>query len=400
MVEWKKVLKISEDQLQHGLELHEKSISVDTLTGTVKPFTDSMASKAVEMLDAGSSSRDIRSAMYKMQMDALNDPAARKDCVDTWKKANVTAISATQFSNNFSLAVKSIADTHHMIEKFDDLLMKATGPGDIRRAKKEGKHAVIMNFQDTIALGGGSNFDEELDRINTFHSLGVRIIQLTYNLRNFVGDGSTERYESGLSYFGSLVVERLNELRIIVDTSHCGYKTTLDAVEASKVPAAATHTSCKSVYDHTRGKTDEELKAIAEKGGYIGTYMVPTFIGFEGGINDWLDHIDYVVDLVGAEHIGIGTDNTHRSANYPKRLALAPFEEMDRKMNWTGFRPEHRLGVEYSEGYTYPPYPNTDLAWVNWPFFSAALVSRGYSDEEIRGFIGGNFLRYWEKIAG
>jgi membrane dipeptidase len=269
-----------------------------------------------------------------------------------------------------------------------DLLVKATSAEDIRRAKRDGKHAIMWNCQNTHGFAGGVDLEEDLKKIDLFFSLGFRVIQLTYNLRNAVGDGCLERYESGLTRFGLKFVERMNELGMLIDTSHCGYQTTLDAVEHSHNPVSATHITCREVYDHPRGKTDEELKAIVEKGGYIGINMIPAFIGGKGDLNQFLDHLDYAVDLVGVDSIGIGTDTGHRD--------LRPEVPVARRW-WTGFRPEHlALGLdmradEMSFG---------SLAWVNWPLYTVGLVSRGYSDQEIQKIIGGNALNIIEGVIG
>lgn len=398
MVDWQKILDVSKDQVEHGLEMHEKSIVCDSLAG-VTPEThlgwlsDEMAKKANEMLGAGRPAREIRTLLEKTRINGLaNNPEMQREFKEMLQKCGVTCTSATLEANNMASAMKSISDTYYLFDKLRDIIVLATRGEDIRRGKKEGRHAVILNFQNTLALGGGLDLERELDNINFFYGLGIRIIQLTYNLRTLVGDGCTERYDSGLSHYGVKVVERMNEVGMIVDTGHCGIKTTMDAVEVSKVPVVASHTCCRAVYNHPRGKTDEALQAIAEKGGYIGILMVPTFLAYQGTIVDWLNHVDHAVDLVGAEHIGIGTDNDPRSANYPIRLA----DKLDEEVYcgfWSGFKPEHRRTSR-----TYPPYPDVDLAWTNWPYYAAALLSRGYSDQEIQGIIGGNFLRFFESV--
>ena len=247
-----------------------------------------------------------------------------------------------------------------------------------------------------MVIGGGGDWERELENLDLLYGLGVRIMQLTYNLRNFVGDGCTERYESGLSYFGVDVVERMNKLGMLVDTGHCGYQTTLDAVEISKTPAIASHTGCRSVYDYPRSKTDEELQAIAENGGYVGIYAYDNFLAKErGNVTDFLDHIDYAVNLIGAEHVGIGTD-AFIHPKMPERL----LEKMDQdEPRWSGFWVQDwleasALAVALIEARV------GSLVWTNWPYFTVGLVSRGYSDQEIQKIIGGNFLRILEKVIG
>jgi len=393
MNELEKILGVTRDEVERGLELHRKSIVCDSLYAMYPDlFTESMVKKANEMLDTGKPLRETEREIAKMYVEeVVGDPKTREEYVKRWRKSGVTSISASLDAYELSPSVENISRYDLMIDKLRDVLTKATCAEDIRRAKKEGKHSILYNFQDTLPIGGGADWERELDNLDLFYGLGVRIIQLTYNLRNFVGDGCTERYESGLTYFGIDVIERMNKLGMIIDTSHCGRQTTLDAAEASKTPVIASHTGCRGLYDHPRNKTDEELKVIAEKGGYVGIYAIDTFIAKEGNIKDFLDHIDYAVKLIGVDHVGIGTD-AGIAPNTPRRL----LEKWDKEEpRWSGFRPEHRVStnmlVECTTG---------SLAWTNWPYFTVGLVSRGYSDQEIQKIIGGNFLRTLEKVVG
>ena len=393
------LLGVSRDEVERGLELHRKSIVCDSLY-TMHPdlFTERMVKKTNELLDAGKSFQVIHRELMKLYVKELvGDPKAREEYVEAWwRKAGVTCISITLSGYDISTAADNISRTDLIIDKLRADLTKATCAEDIRRAKKEGKHAILYNFQNTTAIGGGAVWDRELDNLDLFYGLGVRIIQLTYNFRNFVGDGCTERYESGLSYFGVDVVERMNQLGMLVDTGHCGYLTTLDAVEVSKTPAIASHTGCRGVYDYPRSKTDEELQAIAEKGGYVGIYTIDGFLAKGGGtIRDFLDHIDYAVNLIGVDHVGIGAD-AFLHPKTPKRF----LEKMDREESrWGGFWVQDWVEasalavamVECRVG---------SLVWTNWPYFTVGLVSRGYSDQEIQKIIGGNFLRILEKVIG
>jgi membrane dipeptidase len=188
-----------------------------------------------------------------------------------------------------------------------------------------------MNLQNTTYI------DDELDKLELFYELGIRIIQLTYNQRSLVGDGCTERNPSGLSYFGLQVVRHMNDIGVLIDVSHCSEPTTLDAIEVSQKPVAVTHSFCKSVFDHDRGKSDEVIRALGETGGYFGVLLVPFFLTNEvdANLKHFMSHLDRVVNLVGPEHVGIGTD---WGKEIPPRLV----DVLNKEMYRFGFREEHR----------------------------------------------------------
>jgi len=276
----------------------------------------------------------------------------------------------------------ALMDIALWMRKFDSLdwLVKATSLKDIAQAKKEGKRAVILNFQNTTHIG------TDLDKLDFFYNLGVRVIQLTYNMRNFVGDGCTERTDARLSNFGVQVVKRMNELGILVDLSHCGHKTTMDAIEISTRPVAFTHAFCRELNEHDRGKTNEELKALAENNGYCGIVVVPFFLAEESpSLNHFLAHLEHAIEIMGIDKVGIGTD---WGAVYPEPLRIRLNEESKR----IGFRKEHNVDW----GATVEGFKD----WKDWPNITYGLVSRGYSDNEIKGILGGNFLRIFEEVTG
>jgi len=184
----------------------------------------------------------------------------------------------------------------------------------------------------------------------------------------------------------------MNQVGIIVDTPHSGKQTTLDAARLSEAPMAASHTLCEEVFRHDRGKSDEEIKAIAGTGGLIGVCCIPTFLGERGNVASLMQHVDYIVKLVGADHAAIGTDVSLVPPD-PEGVELKPFPPTTGKnRNW---RPEHRSHV---------PGVSEDcrtgsLVWTNWPYFTVGLVQLGYSDEDVRKIIGGNVLRVLKDVA-
>jgi len=262
--------------------------------------------------------------------------------------------------------------------------VKATTLKDIKQAKVQGKYAIIMGFQDS------EHFGRDLDKLQCFYDLGIRVIQLTYNLRNFVGSGCTERADGGLSLFGIEAIKRMNELGILVDVSHCGYQTMADAIEVSSAPVAVTHAFPHKLYDHDRGKTDEQMQALAAKNGYFGVVTLPCFLRDvfqkQASLDDVLDHIDHVARIMGVDKIGIGTDAL--PSQFPKVLADAS----DRAVLTMGFKKEHKIDT----GAVLQGFED----FRKWPNVTRGLVSRGYTDEEIKGILGGNFLRIFREVCG
>src|SRR6266478_2400421 len=183
-------------------------------------------------------------------------------------------------------------------------LMRVDSPASLDEVKKSGKIGVLLGLQNSEHFRGP-------DDVDLFFSLGQRVSQLTYNSRNLIGNGSTERRDDGISDFGIAIVERLNKLGMVVDVSHCGDRTTLDAFEISKKPVLITHANCRALVPHPRCKTDEAIKKMAETGGVMGITGVRMFVKVDEPttIEDALNHFDHVAKLVGVEHLGVGSDS-------------------------------------------------------------------------------------------
>lgn len=272
---------------------------------------------------------------------------------------------------------------------FDHLpwVTKALKAVDIRRAKTQGKHAAWLSSQ----LFRGVN-DKFLDILEPAYDLGLRLVQLTYNTSNLIGSGCTEPHDNGLTQFGIKTIQAMNRLGIIVDTAHCGPRTTLDACRVSTRPVIATHTSAKGAYRHVRAKSDEEILAIAETGGVIGIVTLPFFLasqpssGRKLGVEVWFDHVDYMKHLVGWQHICIGTD---WPMSLPKSALTGFFAKTLLK---SGFSKRHLdLNMTNLDGFDdYRDFPN----------LTRGLVKKGYSDEQIRGILGENFMRVFKDVCG
>ena len=243
---------------------------------------------------------------------------------------------------------------------------------DIDHAKAKQKIAVIMGLQNA------DEFRDPKD-VKAFFELGLRCAQLTYNSQNLIGSGSTDRVDGGISDYGVEIIKAMNEVGMLVDVSHSGDRTTLDAIELSPKPIAFTHSNCRALNNHPRLKTDEAIRKLAAKGGVMGITGVRNFVKDKEPttVEDIVDHIDHVVKLVGIEHVGIGTDSD-----------LMGYDHMP---------PDQykQLKAGYKSSYAFRDKIDTD--GFNHPRkmydLTAALVRRGYSDSNIQAVLGGNFRR-------
>ena len=347
-------------------------------------YPDELLAQIDEMVTAGTSPSVVVRAIQTATLRSLW-AGDLPGFWEGWEESgvDVTSLTLGGFGEDPFTFENAIYDLGLWTRTFDvvNRFVKVMNAADARRAKAEGKKAVILNFQNT------THFGDDLDNVDLFYDFGLRIVQLTYNQHNLVGDGCTELNPAGLSKFGRAVVDRFNDLGILVDTSHCSEPTTLDAIETSEVPVAVTHAFARSIFAHDRGKSDDVIRAIGESGGYFGILCAPFFITDDPSPNldHFIAHFEHVIDLIGPEHVGIGTD---WGTELPSSLIGAMNEEMAR----FGFRAEHRIDW----GATLGGYET----WQQWPNITRALVARGYSDEQIAGFLGGNFLRVFQEVVG
>jgi len=265
---------------------------------------------------------------------------------------------------------------------FADLpwLQCVTTESEIRHAKRDGKVALYAQWQPYIA------WPRDLKAIDVAYIKGLRSFMLTYNQMDHVGVGCTERVDAGLSMFGLEVVKHCNATGIVVDVSHCGHLTTLDACRHSTKPVTANHTAARGIHTHARGKNDEALRAIADTGGVIGVVAAPPFLTSDPAptVEHMLDHIDYIVELVGWRYVAIGTD-------WPQQAPLDVLKvTLEAGAKSIGFREEDHLDLTLRlDGFQ----DARDL-----PNITRGLVKRGYSDEQIRGVLGENVLRVFSEV--
>ena len=388
---------LSAEEARH---LHYKALVMDSQApGPTRSylFTDGMKAVLEEALDNRMTREQITQLITGMVVQEVQTSTqAKKQYLDLWRKAGVTAASVTcagpgDINLAFDKAVKAIADTRAIVDALEDNMAIILNTHDVEQAHREAKHGLIIDFQDTIPFGS------DLRRIELFYNLGLRVVQLTYNLRNLVGDGCLETHKSGLSYFGREVVQRLNELGMVVDVSHSSEQVGWDALEVSSAPIAITHSFSSNLCQHDRGKSDQLARAIADKGGYFGVLIVPGFLqnrGLVTTLDDFVDHLEHIVDVIGIDHVGIGSDLTGNIIQFPQETPEVTQRDMGQRdhFNWTGFRKEHRHTLEYEMmGYN-------NLG--DWPNITVKLAERGFSEEELRKLLGLNFLRYFREAVG
>ena len=285
----------------------------------------------------------------------------------------------------FESAKANIEKWRNIIARHPDELLLIKSAADLKRAQMEKRFGIIFGFQGTEPLG------EDNDRIALFREKGVRVIQLTHNRRNLVGDGATEPGNAGLSNYGRLVVEQLNAQKIVVDLAHGSQRTTHEAILASKAPVLISHTGCRALADLPRNTGDAELRAMAERGGVAGIIFWPYLrTDTQPMAVDVIRHIEHAINLCGEDHVGIGTDSgvspVPRTPEYEKDN-----REYMREMKQDGIFAKERP----DDLYTFIP----DLNEVNrFELLGKLLAKRGHSSRRIEKILGGNFARVMGEV--
>lgn len=357
-------LDLSKNEADHAIALHKESIVID--------------SSVVAVID------------YVAENMWLNDVM----------KGGLTATNLTVcMQRNFTSALKQLIEYNHWVERNEEQVLLIRKASDIERAKREGKHGVMYGPQDSMFI------ERNLKFLEIAYEQGLRAMQLTYNWQNDVGAGCMEKKDAGLSNFGEILVEKMNKLGILIDLSHSGDQTCWDAIEQSQEPVSFTHIiprrstpekpggyadwATRSTnlwgnfveYSKQRGKPDEMMKACAEKGGVIG--VTPFFAKKYGDstiTDDTLDQIDEVVDIVGVNHVGFGSD-----LEFPNSVTRGCFI----------WKNPDRIDVDY-----FTPMDRTwGYGWLEYmPNLTKGLLARSYSDQEIKKILGLNWVRLFEKV--
>ncbi|HUS77417.1 MAG TPA: membrane dipeptidase [Patescibacteria group bacterium] len=359
-------LELSKDEAEHAMALHEESVVIDS------------------------------------SVVAVIDYVAENMWLDDVTKGGLTATNLTVcMGRDFTRALKQLIEHDEWAHRNGERVLLVRKAEDIERAKREGKHGIIYGPQDSMFI------ERDVNLLKVAHDHGLRIMQLTYNWQNEVGAGCREEKDAGLSLFGERVVERMNELGILIDLSHTGDQTCWDAIEQSRDPVSFTHIiprrsapkemggyaawATRSTnlwgdfykYSQQRGKPDEMMQACAEKGGVIG--ITPFFakkVGDSTITDDTLDQLDETVDIVGVDHTGFGSD-----LEFPNSITRGCFI----------WKNPDRIDVDY-----FTPMDKTwGYGWLeHMPNLTKGLVARGYSDQEIKKMLGHNWVKLFKRVWG
>jgi membrane dipeptidase len=307
--------------------------------------------------------------------------------IENARTSGITAMNVTVNGGDFESTIRRMSPWLSNVDRYPETFRQVRTVEQLMDAKATGRVGIVLGFQDTTPFG------TDLSTMDVFYEMGVRVVQLTYNVRNMVGDGCLEPGNAGLSSFGIEVVERLNELGMMVDLSHCGKRTTSEGIRASSAPPAITHSGCNAVEPHPRSKDNEELRALADRGGVIGIYLMPFLTpGRVPTTADVVAHIEHALETCGEDHVGIGSD-----------LSITPIDGSDEY--WS----KHREFVagRIARGVAAPAEDPDVLFTVpelnshrRMDLIADALSARGHSDGVIEKVIGANWVRLLREVWG
>lgn len=323
-----------------ALDLHRKSIIIDGLN--ISRWGDA----------------DVYRHLHEGGLTAINASLA------VWEGTKATLQNIGRFYRDF--------------EQFGQWIRPVTRVADIHAAKKENRVGIVFGFQNS------SPIEDDLNLVEVFYRLGVRVIQITYNDLNFVGAGCYEREDVGLSQFGVDLVKEMNRLGMMIDLSHVGYRTTMEAIEVSEAPVWFSHANPMALREHCRNKTDEQVKALVAKGGVVGANIFPPFLKkeYDSTIEDVVEVLDYWVSVAGIDHVSIGLDFTeNQTAEWFQWLMAG------KRRDSTVY--PLQLPLKLPEGIT-----RAD----EMPNLTHALLERGYSEQDVQKIMGLNVLHLFERV--
>ena len=381
------ILRPSQRDLEHGLELHKNSFVFDAYGFMPR---NSTCPDMTGLITSGASRDELnwRSEEFSMN-SAFNDPAMVQKLKDAWEFAGVDVIfqNSGMEGNDIEVFLRRMSCYTHIVDKLPEIYDRAVFPHQLTEIWKRGKKALYMTTNGVPLSCKYTSVADQLMYIEIFAKLGIRMMHLTSNRRNLIGDGCAEGANAGLSDFGKQVIAEMNRVGVIPDCAHSGLQTSYDAAKCSTKPVVASHAVAGGLSTHYRSKTDEVIQAIKETGGYVGICAHAPFLQHEMNIKTFIDHIDYVTRKFGVDHVAIGTDH-----GISLGAGVSAYKPNPTRPIWESYwrKPGAGIAPEMKDGHD-------SMSWINWPMFTVGLVQRGYTDDEIRKIIGGNVLRVCEE---
>lgn len=351
MKEVDKIIELSKEEEARALVIHKRAVYVDAHCDSILAWLPPV--RLPIAMRKPTEAPERRSLGERWKVGHIDLPRLMEGEVD----CQVFAVYVSPLFHPASLrrALQMIDVFYSEVDKNSDKIALCTSFADILRTQNEGKISALLSIE------GGEPLEGDLGVLRMLYKLGVRALTLTHSPRNRLGDGCGEKgSRGGLTSFGAQVVKEMNKLGMVVDVSHINEQGFWDVIKTTKSPIIASHSNARALCDHVRNLKDDQIKALAEKGGVIGVTFVRTFLSKDVEmvtVDNVLDHIDHIADLVGVEHVGIGSDYDGMG-QAPKGL-----EDVTKVSNIT-----------------------------------RGLVTRGYSDNDIEKILGGNFLRMFKKI--
>ncbi|GAB3063625.1 dipeptidase [Sediminivirga luteola] len=289
-------------------------------------------------------------------------------------------VTTVGFWEDATESMDQLVKWRHMAEDNADLVEIAYTAGDIRRIADSGRCAIVLGFQNVSFLQG------RLGYVELFARMGTRVGQLTYNIQSDIGGSCYEPHDSGLSRYGKYVVREMNRCGMVVDLSHVGNTTTLDAIRHSAEPVAITHSNPHSWAPHPRNKPDEVLDALKDNGGVIGLSVYRNIVGEHTTAEKWSEMVAWTVDRIGIEHVGIGTDFDQTGG--------MEYVSWMRQGRWA-------RETQYGAGSKANPGKAPKLDWfaspADFPNAEQALRARGFDDREVALLMGENWLNFFDR---
>jgi membrane dipeptidase len=363
-----------------GRDLHRRALVVDTMAGGPGVLTREMFDR-MERLPTTMPTAEVFRELERLQTRAFLDAQ-----FGNWWEAvgnsgvDVLSISVGAWGDkpfSFRGAVYDLGEWHQRFA-CDPRLVLVRDPGDFQGCTDPSSTGVLLGFQDSTQLEG------DLRNVETFYGLGVRMIQLTYNERGPAGCGCTEPSDSGLTKFGRDLVQELNDVGIVVDLSHCGERTTMEAIEVSRAPVAVSHAACAAIHPHARNKSDDVLRSLGQTGGYFGVCLVPAFLArrFDRpSLDHFVRHVLHALEVGGSSTVGIGTDwgVEHSPPSVRRRLQA--------EAGTRGFRPDDDFDFAVTTG-------GFETWSAGFPRLTEALLAAALDEPTVEGVLGKNFATY------